>query len=309
MSPGHSLTPFGDSLSKAVQKRDKLFETSVEKCGESYSQNLSLIHLLKSKFAVKKSALIFGAGSLDTSLNVNQLSEKFIFSGVQWTDFHDGINMDILLSTHVSPLQASFNRNLTKKPPIIIHGIYSKSPPVLNNSITFRWSDPLLDPNWIKNPTISALEKIIQKKAFGPAPYMPAVRNVIFLNAMIMIWLGAKQIVFAGIDPCNPIYYFHGNKEKSLEIIKAVSLIDPYISIWDGRNERIAMMNRDTDHRIQEIISDLSQQKSAVGDKKRLDVMIRGLTILKKYSEFKGVKIGYIGESKFLKDSGIARLD
>ena len=165
-----------------------------------------------------------------------------------------------------------------------------------------------MNPHWIK-PTLQALHKIVESKTYGPAPYIPAVRNVIFLNAMVMIWLGAKEITFAGIDPYNPIYFFHGNKEKSLEIIQAVSSIDPYIAIWDGRNERIDRINRDTDHRIQEIISDLSQQKSAVGDNKRIDVMRKGMIILKKYAEFRGVRLNHLGESKFMDEMGLRRVD
>ena len=309
MFPDKSLTSFGESLAIAVQKRDKNFNSSVQNCSQSYNQNLELIERLKSNISSKNSVLVLGAGPLKTSTDITQLRSSFYVSGVQWTDFNDELEIDILLSTHVSPLQASFNRVSSRSVPTIIHGIYSKCPPVLNNSITFRWSDPLLNPSWRKNPTVTALDKIIQTKAYGPAPYMPAVRNVVFLNVMIMIWLGAKEIVFAGIDPYDPIYFFNGNKQKSLEIIKAVSLINPFITIWDGRNERISMINRDTDHRIQEIVSDLSHHTSACGTNKRLDVMRKGIKILRKYSEYKDVRLGYIGESKFLNECGLKRLD
>tara|TARA_B100000674_G_scaffold327523_1_gene273223 strand:+ start:322 stop:1245 length:924 start_codon:yes stop_codon:yes gene_type:complete len=304
-----SLTRFGENLAKAVKNRQKFFDSSVEKCIQSYAQNLKLIDQLKVLLASKTSVLILGAGPLNTNLSFNQLSSSFIISGVQWTDFNDNLDLDILLSTHVSPLQASFYKSNYSNQTIIIHGVYSKTPPVLNNSITIRWSDPLMDPQWVKKPTLQALHKIVELKSYGPAPYIPAVRNVIFLNAMTMIWLGAKEITFTAIDPYNPIYFFHGNKEKSLEIIQAVSSIDPYIAIWDGRNERIDRINRDTDHRIQEIISDLSRQKSAVGDKKRIDVMRKGMIILKKYAEFRGVSLNYLGESKFMDEMGLSRVD
>ena len=309
MNSDQSLTTFGASLAAAVQKRDKSFVTSVKNWKESYAQNLELIDRLRSIVAQKSSALVLGAGPLKTNIDLSHLSSSYTVSGVQWTDFNDKIELDILLSTHVAPLQASFNRISLKKKPVIIHGIYSKCPPVLSNSITFRWSDPLLNKNWIVKPTVSALDEIIRTKAYGPAPYMPAVRNVVFLNAMILMWLGAKQVIFAGIDPYNPVYYFNGNKQKSLEIIQAISLINPYISIWDGRNERIGKLNRETDHRVQEIISDLSLQKSAVGDNKRLDVMRKGFKIIKKYSQFKGVDLGYIGDSAFLEECGLKQID
>ena len=191
----------------------------------------------------------------------------------------------------------------------MIHGVYSKVPPCISRSMTLRWSDPFMTPGFGDPPTPATLEAAISARGKGPAPYIPAVKNVVFLNSMAMIWLGAKNIVFAGIDPLHPDYFFADQPDLTLDLVRAITKVNPWIAEWDGRNERIPIRHRDSKHRRVKIISSLLASKgSAVGSTERLNTMKNGFRLLLDYCKFKGVDVSYIGKSRFLDDIGLTRV-
>ena len=194
--------------------------------------------------------LIVGAGKNNSLPQIKKQTKGWIRSGVHWSNFNPHMPVDIVVSTHASPLESSLHSD-ANQPQVLIHGVYSKVPPCFKRSCTIRWSDPFMHPDFKGKPTVEGIEALMRKRAVGVAPYIPAVRNTLFLNAMVMLWLGAKRLVFTSVDPHNPEYFFTGNSELSLNIIRCLSACNPWLAEWDGRNERIALYKRSTAHRIQ----------------------------------------------------------
>ena len=174
--------------------------------------------------------------------------------------------------------------------------------------MTLRWSDPFMSPEYGDPPTPAALEKAISLRGKGPSPYLPAVKNVVFLNAMAMIWLGAKNIVFTGIDPLQPDYFFANNLSISLDLVRAITKSNPWIAEWDGRNERIPIRQRESQHRRVKVISNLlAPEGSGVRSPDRLKTMHNGFKLLLDYCRFKEVNVSYIGKSQFFQLKYVCR--
>ena len=195
-----------------------------------------------------------------------------------------------------------------KPPLLLIHGVYSKVPPCLQRSFTIRWSDPFMLKEWNGKPTEAGIEALIQAKAVGVAPYLPAVRNTLFLNAMVMLWLGARKIVFTAVDPHKPEYFFSGNPDLTLEIVRCLAATNPWLAEWDGRNERLGLIKRPTAHRVQDFTKNLLRQRSAVGGSDYLMEFDRGFKLLRQLAKGRGVELGYLGESSYMATTGIPRL-
>ena len=251
--------------------------------------------------------LILGAGKNDYLHQIKHQTQGWVRSGVHWSNFNPVMPVDIVVSTHAAPLESSLH-SASNQPKLLIHGVYSKVPPCFKRSCTIRWSDPYMLKEWDGNPTAERIEALMQAKSFGVAPYIPAVRNTLFLNAMIMLWLGAKRLIFTSVDPLNPEYFFTGNSELLLNIIRSLSACDPWLAEWDGRNERIAHDKRPTAHRIQEFTRSLLRQKSAVGGKKYLFEFDRGFKLLSQLAERRGVELGYIGQSSYMETTDLKRI-
>jgi hypothetical protein len=301
-----TLTAFGRALSKASRKRNKHFDTSTKEWEKAYQDNLRTIETLRRTLKVKPNVLIAGAGKQAGLDAIEQHTQGWVRSGVHWSNFNPSLSIDVVTSTHAAPLEAAL---LAAKPPLLlIHGVYSKVPPCFLRSLTIRWSDPFMLKEWGGKPTAALIEEMIRFKAIGVAPYIPAVRNTLFLNAMIMLWLGAKQIVFTAVDPHNPDYFFSGNPELTLEIVRCLAATDPWIAEWDGRNERLPKLERSTQHRVQEFTKNLLRQRSAVGGSDYLMEFDRGFKLLRQLAEGRGVELGYLGESSYMATTDIPRL-
>jgi hypothetical protein len=303
-----ALTDFGQALEAACMHRTKIFSSTTCDWANQYQKNAKTIELLAGTIKRKGSVLITGAGKQEGLASIATRTQGWLKTGVQWTNFIEEIDIDIVTSTHYTPLEAALHCK-RRQPLLLVHGVYSKVPPCLNKSITIRWSDPFLMKELGGRPNQANLEALIKTKARGPAPYIPAPRNVIFLNAMVMIWLGAKEIAFTGVNPDNPAYFFEDNSELTLEIVRAVSLTSPWLAEWDGRNERISAITRESSHRTHEIIRDIAAQTSAVGTKGRIETLTKGFNLLKDYAKAKNVRIGHFGKSDFLNSLGIERFD
>ena len=299
------LTPFGEQLSSAAKSKLSNFGTSTKSWPEPYKDNYQAIQRLKNTLAVKPNVLVVGAGLELQMKSIGDISQNWLKTGVHWTNFHPDIEVDIITSTHTCTLEAC--HYFRRKPLLLIHGVYSKVPPVLKNSMTIRWSDPFMNAKGGVKPSALSLEKTIQEKSYGVAPYIPSVRNTLFLNAMVMIWLGAKKIGFAGVNPHDPQYFFSNDNSLVLEIIRCLSKCDPWLAEWDGRNERLASNNRDTAHRIQTFISNILTQESAVGGQNYIDEFDRGFSLLRDFAKSRGVELGYFGNSSYMATTGLQR--
>jgi len=303
---GEALTPFGKILSEASRTRNANFKTDTSTWKSEYQQNADKISRLRSALALKGSVIIAGAGKQPGIDQIVRQTKGWLYTGVQWTNFNQQLNVDIITSTHTTPLEAALYSN--RIPQLLIHGVYSKVPPVLRKSLTIRWADPFLTLGDGSQPSQQYIEALIKNKAIGVAPFLPAVRNSLFLNAMMMVWLGAKRIVFTAVDPLNPAYFFTGNKDIVLSIMRAIMSADPWLAEWDGRNERLGLLKRSTAHRVQTFAKNILCETSAVGGKEYIFEFDRGFDLLCKIAAGRGIDLGYAGASDYMKTTGIARI-
>ena len=301
-----TLTEFGQALSDASLRRRGDFGTSTSQWKKAYSNNAELIQRLRATLRSKPNVLIAGAGRQPELESIVRQPQGWLCTGVHWTNFNPELPVNVITSTHTAALEAALH---ARKPPLLlIHGVYSKVPPCLQRSFTIRWSDPFMLKQWNGNPTAAGIEALIQAKAVGVAPYLPAARNTLFLNAMVMLWLGARQIVFTAVDPHKPEYFFTGKPELTLEIVRCLAATDPWLAEWDGRNERLGLIKRPTAHRVQEFTKNLLRERSAVGGSDYLMEFDRSFKLLRQLAKGRGVKLGYIGESSYMATTEIPRL-
>ena len=305
----NNLTTFGNALANAIQLRRPSFSTKTRDWPQGYQENFDTLRSIHSLISQKNNVLVVGAGYEPNMGSISKLTKNWFKTGVHWTNFHRELNVDLITSTHACTLEAAIHYSKSR-PNYLIHGVYSKVPPIFMNSATIMWSDPFIDNGGKALVNVQAYDDIMNKRSRGPAPYLPSVRNTLFLNTMVMIWLGAKNIVFTAVDPYNPDYFFSGDADLTLEIIRCLSMCNPWLAEWDGRNERISLLHRSTSHRIQKFIENLLvQKKSAVGEQSYIDEFNRGFTFLKDFARHRGVSIGYLGDSEYMKTTGIKRLD
>ena len=302
-----NLTAFGKELSNASKAKVRSFSSATKDWPVAYASNYELIQRLKGTISKKQNVLVLGAGYESRMASISKATDGWLRTGVHWTNFHPEIQVDVMTSTHTCTLEAALYAK--KEPLLLIHGVYSKVPPILRKSFTVRWSDPYFGTENGVSPSAQYLEMIIRKKAVGPAPYIPSVRNTLFLNVMIMIWLGAKKIVFTGVDPFKPEYFFSRDQDIVLEIVRCLSMCDPWLAEWDGRNERLTSYDRETAHRIQQFIKNICSVRSAVGEKKYVFEFDRGFKLLKNFAAVRGVELGYVGDSTYMQTTEISRID
>ena len=300
------LTSFGQQLSNASKQKLSNFDTSTTAWPDLYNINYQTIKKLKQTLLSKPNVLVVGAGHEPQMKSISRYSENWLKTGVHWTNFHPDIQVDIITSTHTCTLEAC--HYFHRKPLLLIHGVYSKVPPILENSMTIRWSDPFMNAKEGSAPSALLLEKTIKEKSYGVAPYIPSIRNTLFLNTMVMIWLGAKKIVFAGVNPHDPQYFFSGNDSLLLEIVRCLSQCDPWLAEWDGRNERLISQNKDTSNRIQTFISNVLTRKSAVGNKDYIYEFDRGFSLLRGFAKGRGVELAYMGNSSYMASTGLSKI-
>jgi len=302
-----SLTNFGKQLSEATRLFKQDFNTSVKYWPNEYNENYDYIKFLRQKISLNPKVLIIGAGFEPNLESILNHTHNYIKAGVHWTNFNPLVSLDILASTHTSPLEASFYG--AHKPTHLIHGVYSKVPPCLKSSLTLRWSDPFLLKEFKGSPTAIDINNILISKAVGVAPYIPAVRNTLFFTASALLWLGAKKIIFTAVDPHNPIYFFQNNQTIKLEIATALSMCNPWLAQWDGRNERLGIYKKDTANRIQDFIKNILTTNSHVGRKEYIFEFDRGFKLLREQADLFGCTLNYIGESSYMATSKIKKIN
>lgn len=307
MAPSNSvLTPFGEALAKASQRREAGFSTATGQWRQAYEDNLALIERLRATLKGKPRVLIAGAGRQSGLEAIVRQTQGWLRTGVHWSNFNPELPVDVITSTHTAPLEAALH---AQKPPLLLlHGVYSKVPPCLQRSLTIRWSDPFMLKEWNGQPTAAGIEAMLRAKAVGVAPYVPAVRNTLFLNAMVMLWLGARQIVFTAVDPHRPEYFFSGNPALTLEIVRCLAATNPWLAEWDGRNERLGLLKRPSAHRVQDFTRNLLRERSAVGGSDYLMEFDRGFKLLRQLARGRSIALGYLGESSYMATTGIPRL-
>ncbi len=305
-----TLTKFGQALAKASQKREKDFKTNIAHWNDAYRFNALKMKQLQATLQKKPNVLIAGAGKQIGLDQIVAQTKSWLRTGVHWTNFNPEIPIDVITSTHTAPLEAALHAQ--RIPLLLIHGVYSKVPPCIKRSFTIRWSDPYMLKAWkgqAGRPSAEDIDNLINTRAVGLAPYLPSVRNTIFLNSMVMIWLGAKQLVFTAVDPHNPDYFFSGNSDLILEIVRCLNSTNPWLAEWDGRNERLGEMKRSTAHRVQDFTKNILMQKSAVGGKDYLMEFDRGFKLLCQFAKRSNVSLGYVGQSSYMSTTEIPRID
>ena len=312
------LTSYGLALKEAseylIARKGKTFKIDLEiakKNRKAGKEKFSHIHQLVQN---KPNIILIAPGPLSENtkkqINFYQKQDNFLICGVQFSNFHYDLEIDIQLSTHALPLMASLHS--FNKPKNIVHGVYSETPPVLKNSCTVCWSDPFLTKDLFQNGQVTAKRfiEINRKYLYEETSYITVPRNVMMFAAFCLTFLGGKQLILAGFDPETPTYFFSENDSLKLDIIRALSLTDPMIAAWDGRNERIPPP-LETLFRQSSFIQDVAHAKPVSGTASgwRFTELVRGTKLLKLVTKKIETKLFYIGESKFCSNLKINKFE
>ena len=312
------LTSYGLTLKEAseylISRKDKTFKANHEIVRSNKQEGREIFAQIHKLVEQKSKIILIAPGPLSENdkqkINYYQKQENYLICGVQFSNFHYDLEIDIQLSTHVLPLMASLYSS--NSPKNIIHGVYSASPPVLKKSCTICWSDPFLTKHLFQNGKVTGKRFIdINKKSlYNKTPYITVPRNVMMFAAFCLIFLGGQKLILAGFDPETPTYFFSENNSLKLDIIRALSLADPIISAWDGRNERIPPP-LETLFRQSSFIQDVAHAKPVSGTASgwRFNELVRGTKLLKLVMEKLENELFYIGESKFCSKLNIDRID
>lgn len=301
------LTEYGKYVSlkskMLLEKKAWNYHVDESQFLRKYCTNVGLIQSqIEEKISKSDNVIIIAPGPLSKQskkIICNANKSTTLLAGIQFTNFHRDFELDIVISTHVLPLMAAQLSYI--KAPLFIHGVYSMAPPVLENSLPLRWSDPYISPPTSVNGKITGryIIDVNSKLIKDPYPYITVPRNVMLFASFALLFLGAKKLTLAGFDPDNPSYFFSKNEKLKLEIVKFLSMSDPYISGWDGRKERIPPT--DTLFRQNDMIKSIACSKpvSGVASGWRHEELIRGTKLLKLICAKKMVQLSRIGDSKF----------
>lgn len=312
------LTNYGLTLKEAseylIARKGNTFKIDQQIAHENNQAGREIFLQIHQQVQHKPNIILVAPGPLSEKtkklINFYQNQKKFLLCGVQFSNFHYDLELDIQLSTHALPLMASLQS--TNKPKYIVHGVYSKSPPVLKNSCTVCWSDPFLTKHLFENGQVTGKRfiEINRTCLYKKTPYITVPRNVMMFAAFCLIFLGGKKLILAGFDPETPTYFFAENDSLKLDIIRALSLTDPIIAGWDGRNERIPPPI-DTLFRQSSFIQDIAHAKpvSGTGSGWRFNELVRGTKLLKIVMKKLENELFYIGESRFCSNLDISRID
>lgn len=307
------LTEYGNFLRDKFSGKKNVPTLAESTLNQVYDTNRYRLKSLNTFFSNLQRVYILGPGHLDsdTTRLLESISAKSRLAGlvspivgIQLTSFIPNISVDIVAMTHVTLLMASL---FSPSPPkVLIHGVYSKSPPIIKSSCAIRWYDPYLKG---KNINVKNIFNSLNSQFDSYSPQLPIPRNVFFFAVFNIMRLGAKEIVLCGFDADTPTYYFDNDEQQRLLIAKSVLQVDPWISTWDGRNERIRSIHG-TAHRQLEVVSDLliKNEPSAVGSSWRLFEMERAIGLLLKLAPLFNCNVMFNGESKFLKRMKLRKL-
>ena len=108
-----------------------------------YNVNLKYFKSLRNALASSPDVLIVGAGRHHDLDLLKTLTKGWLRAGVHWTNFNPQLPIDVVVSTHCAPLEASLHTTL--KPSLLVQ-VSIASPHVLN-SLTAR-CDPLCAVEW-----------------------------------------------------------------------------------------------------------------------------------------------------------------
>ena len=312
------LTSYGLALKEAseyfIARKGKSFKINQQIANQNREDGSKIFSQIHKQVQDKQNIIIIAPGPLSQKtkkvINFYQQEKNFLVCGVQFSNFHYDLKLDIQLSTHALPLMASLQS--ANKPNLIVHGVYSESPPVLKDSCTVCWSDPFLTKNLFENGEVSSTRiiEINGKYLYHKMPYLTVPRNVMMFATYCLVFLGGKRLILAGFDPETPTYFFSENDGLKLDIIRALSSTDPIIAGWDGRNERIPPP-LDTLFRQSSFIQDVAHAKPISGTASgwRFNELVRGTKLLKHIMDKLERKLFYIGESKFCSNLNIKRID
>ncbi len=335
MSKADCLTEFGNALSSISQglleNRDKEIKIDKNILEKGYEKNSLRLSALRRLLPQRDIVFLLAPGHISNSSieSINRLhkAKRAYVCGVNFTSFQEKIDHDLLISTHVTCLMASA---LSKTPPKgIIHGVYSAVPPVVSSSCTIRWGDPF---KTFKQDNAESAEFIIkvnevnffpfikakpseyriqvQNENFTgnyPFPFITAPRNVMMFASYFLAFAGARRIIFAGFDPKNPDFFFTNHDPTKMEIARCIAMSNPFISAWDGRDQRISPVLQSI-YRQNDMIKDILREdvSTASGEGWRFKELKRAVNQLKEICLIKGIGLNYLGESTFCNDMKIS---
>ncbi len=309
MSKADYLTEFGNALSSMSQglleNRDKEIKIDKSILEKGYKKNGARLESLHKLLPQRDTVFLLAPGYMSNSsieiINKLQKQKRAYICGVNFTSFHDKIDLDLLISTHVTVLMAGA---VSKTPPKgIIHGVYSAVPPVVSSSCTIMWSDHFLMgklDKLIKAESAEYIIKVNEEKLKGKSPCILAPRNVMMFASYFLAFAGARKIVFAGFDPKKPEYFFANHDHTKMEIARCLAMSDPFISAWDGRVSRIPP-TLETIYRQNDLIKDVLRKStsSIAGEGWRFEELKRAVNQLKEICLIKDIDLNYLGESIF----------
>lgn len=304
------LTSFGEQLSKASRLRAPDLDSSFESWRESYIQNGERVKALKAKLSTSPNVVILGAGKSDYSC-LPLKKEGWLYFACPWLSFTE-LELDGILSNHTCLLEAAMHARSGAQSPLFIQSSVSEVPPIYKDCLSIQWSNV-----YAQCPTGTAFEDVAKliidendRRNGSLLPLALSVPNIIFVLANLLITLGAKKLVFSGVDPLNPSYFFTGNTDMLLAIAQSLAKCDPWIAEWDGLSTRLPMLHRDSSNRLLNILANTLQDKgSAMSAKYRINWMKEGFEILKREASLKEVELSYVGFSQFLSSISLPSAD
>jgi hypothetical protein len=303
-----AYTAFGQSLSEASRLRLPGIDSRPERWEREYLANLGRVRDLERLIQAKPNIVVMGSGSgLDPAALPRQ-QDGWLYAGVQWLAFHPDVQPDIVLSNHTCTLEAALRSPNSNHISFFIQSSGEAVPPIFERATSIQWGN--INAMWNESAGIEVAAGIIrkqfQKRADSVLPLVMGQPNVLFILSALLIFLGAKRIVFAGVDPYNPTHFFTGRKDIQHTIVAAQCRADPWIAEWDGSSGRIPLLHRDSAHFVLENLKAvLSDAPSAIADKTRLKWFRDGFRIIELICANSGVQLNFSGRSEFLSEARI----
>lgn len=303
-------TQFGTELSRASRLRLPGVDVSLQRWSSLYSANREKFLALKEFVRSRPNIVVLGAGCGYSLNDLPPRSDGWSYAGVHWMPFHPGLNMDIVLSNHTCALDAALRAPSSNNIQFFIQSSGEIVPPIFERALSIQWGN-INSMTSERSPSgiVSYIDATIASRVNSPVPFFPAQPNVIFVLSTLLIYCGAEKLVFAGVDPLNPVHFYANNPEVQLSMASAQCLADPWIGEWDGSSKRLSVLHRDTSYRVLEYVKDLLfANPSLIGDPKRLEWFHDGFDIIKSVSSARSVELAYVGHSKFMESIDMANL-
>ena len=286
---------------------------------EQYIQSVKLRQSIMEKIKSSKTVLLAGAGPGSKHLPEKLLKDPDIFKiGVNFTFYLAPECFDLTIATHSPVIQCAAIRTPTMA---TAHAVYSKTPPIVNNSFTFGWADPRFQLKRIQSPEEIILTAQQTNKAFSSGSIFPmtwATRNIFFISLMLLIsgLQENSEIIISGFDPEASGYYSTGNTQINDQIIEDLLKSNHSLNAWDGRHERINLSKMSNQMLIRQFSMTNDSIKLALYDSQGLTFkrnlvpeFLESFEVYINAVEKRKINLSYIGESGLCEKAGLKLSD